>query len=210
MFYNILRNIAQNKSLIRTLMNLELKKYKIYGQVLDIGGGVNPSYLNFLQKGEAVQIKNLDSKNMAIDFEKDKLPAADESTDCVLLFNILEHIYDHNFLAREVSRVIKKSGLVLGFVPFLVNYHPDPHDYFRYTGEALQKIFNQAGFREVQVKEIGGGPLAVNFNNLIFAFPRIIRLAISPFYYFFDRILIKLKPEVTKRYPLGYMFTAQK
>ena len=191
-------------------MNLELRKYKIYGQVLDIGGGVNPSYLNFLQKGEASQIKNLDSKNMAIDLEKDKLPAADASVDCVLLFNVLEHIYNHNFLAREVFRVIKRSGLVLGFVPFLVNYHPDPHDYFRYTGEALQKIFDQAGFKEIKVKEVGGGPLAVNFNNLIFAFPRVIRLIILPFYYFFDLILIKLKPEVIKRYPLGYMFTAKK
>lgn len=191
-------------------MNLELRQYKIYGQVLDIGGGVNPSYLNFLQKGENVQIRNLDSKNMAIDLEKDKLPAADESIDCVLLFNILEHIYSHNFLAQEVFRVIKKSGLVLGFVPFLVNYHPDPHDYFRYTGEALEKIFNQAGFKEITVREIGGGPLKVNYNNIVFAFPRIIRLAIFPFYYLADRFLIKLKPEVKKRYPLGYMFTALK
>lgn len=210
MFYDILQSVAQNKSLIRTLMNLELKKYKIYGQVLDIGGGVNPSYLNFLQKGEAVQIKNLDSKNTAIDFEKDKLPAADGSVDCVLMFNILEHIYNHNFLVREVFRVIKENGLVLGFVPFLVNYHPDPHDYFRYTGEALQKIFNQAGFTEIKIKEIGGGPFAVNFNNIVFAFPRIIRLAILPFYYFFDRILIKLKPEIISRFPLGYLFTALK
>ena len=191
-------------------MNLELKKYKIYGQVLDIGGGVNPSYLNFLQKEETIQIKNLDSKNMTIDFEKEKLPAVDESLDCVLLFNILEHIYNHNFLAREVSRVIKKSGLVLGFVPFLVNYHPDPRDYFRYTGEALEKIFSQAGFKEIEIKEVGGGPLAVNYNNLVFAFPKIIRLAILPFYYFTDRILIKLKPDITKRFPLGYLFTAQK
>ena len=210
MFYNILKSIAQNKSLIRALMNFFLKKYKIYGQVLDIGGGVNPSYLNFLQKGEDVNIKNFDSKNMAIDFEKDKLPVSDESIDCVLMFNILEHIYNHNFLAQEVFRVMKKTGLVIGFVPFLVNYHPDPRDYFRYTGEALQKIFDQAGFKEIKVKEVGGGPFKVNFNNLIFAFPRIIRLVIFPFYYLADRILIKLKPEVRKRYPLGYMFTAQK
>ncbi|KKS34864.1 MAG: hypothetical protein UU95_C0007G0001 [Parcubacteria group bacterium GW2011_GWC2_42_12] len=191
-------------------MNLELRQYKIYGQVLDIGGGVNPSYLDFLQTDENRQIRNLDSKNTAIDLEKDKLPAENESIDCVLMFNILEHIYNYNFLAREVFRVIKKSGLVLGFVPFLVNYHPDPRDYFRYTGEALQKIFNQAGFTEIKVNEVGGGPLAVNYNNIVFAFPRIIRLAIFPFYYLADFILLKLKPEVRKRYPLGYMFTAQK
>lgn len=191
-------------------MNLELKQYKIYGKVLDIGGGVNPSYLNFLQTGENLQIRNLDSKNTAIDLEKDKLPAENESIDCVLMFNILEHIYNHNFLAREACRVIKKSGLVLGFVPFLVNYHPDPRDYFRYTGEALQKILGQAGFKEITVREVGGGPLAVNYNNIVFAFPKIIRLVIFPFYYLADRILIKLKPEVRKRYPLGYLFTALK
>lgn len=210
MFYDILQSIARNKSLIRTLMNLELRKYKIYGQVLDIGGGINPSYFNFLQKGENIQIRNLDSKNTAINFENDKLPAGDDSLDCVLMFNILEHIYNHNFLAREVFRVIKENGLVLGFVPFLVNYHPDPHDYFRYTGEALQKIFNQAGFTEIKVKAVGGGPLAVNYNNIVFAFPRIIRLVIFPIYYFIDWLLIKLKPEIISRFPLGYLFTALK
>lgn len=210
MFYNILQSIARNKSLIRTLMNLELKKYKIYGEVLDIGGGMNPSYYNFLQTENSVHIKTIDSKNMAIDLEKDKLPFANESVDCVLMFNILEHIYNYDFLAQETFRVIKKEGMVLGFVPFLINYHPDPHDYFRYTREALQKIFNQAGFTEIKIKEIGGGPLIVNYNNIVFAFPRIIRLAILPFYYFIDRLLIKLKPEITKRYPLGYMFVARR
>jgi SAM-dependent methyltransferase len=210
MFYNILQGIAQNKSLVRTLMNLELKKYKIYGEVLDIGGGINPSYFNFLQAGNSVHVKAIDGKNMAIDFEKDKLPAADESVDCVLMFNILEHIYNHNFLVQETFRVIKKQGLVLGFVPFLINYHPDPHDYFRYTEESLRKIFNQAGFTEIEIKEIGGGPLAVNYNNIIFAFPRIIRLVILPFYYFIDRLLTKLKPGITKRYPLGYMLVVRR
>ena len=210
MFYNILQGIAQNKSLVRTLMNLELKKYKIYGEVLDIGGGINHSYFNFLQAGDSVHVKAIDGKNMAIDFEKDKLPAADESVDCVLMFNILEHIYNHNFLVQETFRVIKKQGLVLGFVPFLINYHPDPHDYFRYTEESLRKIFNQAGFTEIEIKEIGGGPLAVNYNNIIFAFPRIIRLVILPFYYFIDRLLTKLKPGITKRYPLGYMLVVRR
>lgn len=210
MFFDILKSIARNKSLARTLMNLELRKYKIYGQVLDIGGGVNPSYFNFLQKEDVAPVKNLDSKNTAIDFEKDRLPADAESVDCVLMFNILEHIYNHNFLAGEIFRVIKKAGLVLGFVPFLVNYHPDPHDYFRYTEEALRKIFNQAGFADLKIKTVGHGPLAVNYNNIVFAFPRLARLAIFPLYYFMDCLLIKLKPDVTDRFPLGYLFTASK
>ncbi len=210
MFFSILKSLAQNKSLVRTLMNLELKKYKISGRVLDIGGGVNPSYLNFLQKGEAVKVINLDSKNSAINFEKDQLTAGDLSIDCVLMFNILEHIYNHNFLAAEAFRVTKKGGQLLGFVPFLINYHPDPHDYFRYTSEALEKIFHQAGFSNIKIKAIGGGPFFVNFNNVIFIFPKIIRLLIFPFYYLFDFGLLKFRPAMKTRFALGYLFTALK
>jgi SAM-dependent methyltransferase len=210
MFIDILKSLWRGKSLVRSLMNEALKKYAVYGAVLDVGGGVNPSYYAFLQKKDGTRVQSVDGRNQAIDFEKDRLSAQDDSKDCVLLFNVLEHIYNHNFLAGELFRVVKKEGLVLGFVPFLVNYHPDPHDYFRYTEEALQKIFSAAGFTEVDVKPVGFGPGAVGFNALATLLPRVITAALWPACYLFDSALLKLKPQLRRRYPLGYLFVLRK
>lgn len=214
MIFIILKEILKGKSLLRTLMNLELRNYKLEGKVLDIGGGKNPSYFNFLQKSGKVEVINAELEKgegrVALDLEKDDLPFTDSSIDQVLMFNILEHIYNYNFLAREVCRVLKPGGQVLGFTPFFINVHPDPHDYFRYTGEALEKIFKQAGFRKIKIKEIGRGPAAVNFNNIILIIPKFLRAIIFPFCYLVDWVIMKIRPEITKRYPLGYFFVLRK
>ena len=210
MFIAILKQLAKKKSLLRSLMNLEALNYSISGEVLDLGGGVNPTYFNFLQQTSDTKIVNLDYKNkdvQRVNFETDLLPFAPGSVDQVLAFNILEHIYNYRHLTREAARVLKSKGEMIGFVPFLINYHPDPNDYFRYTKEALEKIFIEAGFKEIQIKAIGIGPLAVNFNILAPFLPTFLRCVIFPFYYFIDKIILKLRPKMTERYPLGYFFS---
>jgi len=207
MFIAILKQVAKKKSLLRSLMNIEALNYSISGDVLDLGGGVNPTYFNFLKKEADTKILNLDLKNEGrekIDFENDLLPVATESVDGVLAFNLLEHIYNYRHLTREAARVLKPGGGMIGFVPFLINYHPDPNDYFRYTKEALEKIFIEAGFKEIRIKVIGIGPLAVNFNILAPFLPTFLRCLIFPFYYLVDKFILKLRPKMTERYPLGY------
>ena len=41
-------------------------------------------------------------------------------------------------------------------VPFLVNVHTDPHDYFRYTFASLHRIFEEAGFSQIRITSMGG------------------------------------------------------
>lgn len=212
MIFFIIKHLFQGKSVMRALMNWESKKYTLNGKILDVGGGKSPSYYEYLNRSQEVEIINLDLKNnlKSIDLEIDSLPASDKTIDQVLLFNILEHIYNHDFLISEAFRVLSGSGSIIGFVPFFINVHPDPHDYFRYTKEALWKIFSNAGFNQIEIKEIGVGPFIVNFNNIIFLWPRILRVFVFPIYYFLDLFLIKIKPSVNKRFPLGYFFVIKK
>ena len=87
------------------------------GKVLDIGGGKTPSYLRFFKKSEDARLVSVDlTLENSVDLESEKLPYKDKSADQVLLFNILEHIYNHKFLASEVHRVLKDDGLVIGLV----------------------------------------------------------------------------------------------
>ncbi len=195
-------------------MNQGLVGYSVKGQVIDIGGGVNPSYFKFIHKDPETTITTLDlnpdSVGVKIDLETDPLPYPAGRVDGVLMFNILEHIFNHSFVVREAYRVLRPGGELLGFVPFLINYHPDPSDYFRYTNEALVKIFKLAGFSKIEIKTVGRGPFAVNYNNLMFFFPRFIRVILLPIYWCLDWLFILVRPKVRERYPLGYIFWLKK
>jgi len=210
-FFTIIKEIAKGKSLIRTMMNLELKDFELSGKVLDIGGGKNPSYLRFLKKEDGLNFISLDLMGEnKIDLEKESLPYEDKSIDQVLLFNILEHIYNHKFLVNEVRRVLKDDGQVIGFVPFLVGYHPDPHDYFRYTNESLERIFKDAGFSSVLISKIGAGPYLANYNIIMDYMPRILRIFLFPFYLVRDGVILKIKPSLAQKFALGYLFVVKK
>ncbi|MBU0546264.1 hypothetical protein KKA13_03360 [Patescibacteria group bacterium] len=142
--------------------------------------------------------------------EEDLFPFPDSSFNQALIFNVFEHIYNYKFLTNEIFRVLGIGGQALGFVPFLVNVHPDPHDYFRYTEESLGKIFREAGFDQIDIKIIGRGPFAVHFNNIIFSIPKYLRPIFFIFYNFLDIIYIHLGHGVKERFPLGYFFNLQK
>lgn len=216
MFFKVWKQIAAGKTLMRSLMNIALSDYTLEkGVVADLGGGENPSYLKFLKGVSGATLSNIDKQHGIgnagiIDFEKDALPYTDESVDQILMLNVLEHIYHHTFFVGEAFRILKPGKTVIGFVPFLINYHADPHDYFRYTNEALQKIFIDAGFDTVEIHSLGVGPFAVNFNTLASFMPRAFNTLIWPLYYVLDLVLVAMKPSMTKRFPLGYLFVLKK
>jgi SAM-dependent methyltransferase len=216
MFLSTWRQILGGKTLMRACMNNALAAYTLTpGIVLDIGGGKNPSYFKYLKGVTATNVINIDKQHgegarKDVDFETDRLPFDDSSLDEVLILNVLEHVYHHMHLAREMHRVLKEGKRVIGFVPFLINYHPDPRDYFRYTDEALETIFKEAGFAKVEVKPLGYGPFSVNFNNLASFMPWYLNAFAWPFTYAADRLLLAFKPSFKKRFPLGYLFILTK
>ncbi|MCR4276203.1 MAG: methyltransferase domain-containing protein [Candidatus Parcubacteria bacterium] len=209
MFFK-LKKIYAGQTLLRILMNLGFKKYRLSGAVADIGGGREPDYFDYFNMTQATSVTPVDSSLSGIDFEKDALPFRNESVDTVVCANVLEHVYNHRFLIGEMKRILKRDGMLVGFVPFLIQYHPDPHDYFRYTKEALLRLFADAGFTDIEVREIGGGPFVANFNNLILSVPRVMRVLLYPIYAGLDRLFLALRPSATTRYPLGFIFSMRK
>ncbi len=211
--FHTFKKIYIGQSILRVMMNDAIRGYKLRGTVLDLGGG-GQSYLQYMDIPEDASLKNFDIKEgepyHSIDFETDALPLGDESVDMVLCFNLLEHIYNHNFLVGEIHRVLKEGGDLKGFVPFWMKYHPDPKDFFRYTKEALERIFRDAGFRTVEIVEIGGSPILGNANNVILMFPRFLRPLVFLGYYLLDRLVLFFKPNSRIRTPLGFLFDVRK
>ena len=56
---------------------------------------------------------------------------------------------------NELSRVLKKGGVILITCPFAWNLHEIPNDYARYTPFALIDIFQKNGFEVLKVEKIG-------------------------------------------------------
>lgn len=206
-FIFIIKEIAKGKSVTRAYLNLRLSQDVLKGDTIDIGGGKNADYLSFMKKDGSVSFKTFDMKAGATtDFEKDQLPAIDGQFDTVLFLNVMEHIYNYQHIAKEVVRITKKEGQLIGFVPFLMWYHPDHHDYFRYTHEALEKIFTQVGATTILIEPIARGPFIAACQMALQSFPKILRVPVFLVFIFLDKIFLLLRPSHGERYALGYYF----
>jgi len=107
----LISQIARGNSLARALMHYSVKGITLAGAVLDVGGGRGASYLPYLKQDKNTEVVGLDlvpSSDIAvqINFETDPLPRKNASVDQVLMFDILEHIYHHQFLIAEAARVL--------------------------------------------------------------------------------------------------------
>jgi len=82
------------------------------------------------------------------------LPFRDAAADIILLSNVLEHLRDPALLLRECHRVLKPGGVLIGAVPFFINVHQRPYDFFRYTDIALASLLSEAGYRKSDVEPV--------------------------------------------------------
>ena len=54
---------------------------------------------------------------------------------------------------RPLTSLSISSAIV--FVPFLIKIHQAPYDFCRYTHFKLQRMLDQAGFREISIQKLG-------------------------------------------------------
>ncbi len=206
-FTFLCKEIFKGKSVIRAYYNAQLKKDTLVGSVIDVGGGKNADYLSFMPRAEGVRLETFDLKAGAvIDFESDTLPATTGAYDTVLFLNVMEHIYNHKHILSEVYRITKPGGQLIGVVPFLMWYHPDYKDYFRYTHEALERIFSECGITEYTIVPLARGPFTAAAQMLMQSLPMVTRLPIFLCFHGLDSIFLLLRPKNGARYILGYYF----
>ncbi len=95
------------------------------------------------------------SKKPDIEIHDDKVDIPSNSIDCIVLTEVIEHIYEPRLVLKELHRVLKPGGQLIGTVPFVMPEHEHPYDYHRYTSFCLEKMFQEAGFRITKLDYIG-------------------------------------------------------
>jgi SAM-dependent methyltransferase len=141
------------------------------------------------------------------------LPFAEASFDTVLLADVLEHIALPERLLRELFRVLSPGGKLLITVPFLYQVHEAPHDYFRYTQFALERLCNDAGFARAEVHAYGGYPdvLLDLLNKGLASAPPLCQAFLFCTRWLLDtKPYRKLRANTLHRFPLGYTVVATK
>lgn len=129
----------------------------INGETLDLGAG-NAKYRNLIKPKTSKYITFDMVAGPHIDVVGDilNLSLADQSFDTVISTQVLEHVRKPWVMVSEIGRVLRSGGIAITSAPFLVPYHADPHDYFRYTKEGMSALFTENGFEIVECDSYGG------------------------------------------------------
>ncbi len=147
-----------------------------------------------------------------------------ESVDCVVMTEVLEHIYEPKKTLSVIHRILKPGGAIIGTVPFAVGEHEKPYDFHRYTSFCLHRMFDETGFRVVKIDYIGDGVgVAVSsFCNVFAIVTKVLnKLKLAPLakvagfviglpgmiYYFCVKMgLDPGRIQYYRKYPFGFTF----
>jgi SAM-dependent methyltransferase len=210
-----LRHVARGKTLARAgLAQLVATRVFLAGDVLDLGGGPAASYRGSLPGSNyrvtSVDISEYESPDVLLDLETSPLPFPRDSFDTILAFNLLEHIYNHEHVLREAARVLRRDGTFYLWVPFLIGYHPDPADYFRYTHSCLERKLHSAGFRDLEVSSVGGRFTAAANLALPGIHLRPVEAFVAAAALLLDRVYYRVATSATReQFALGYLATCR-
>jgi SAM-dependent methyltransferase len=135
------------------------------GQLLDIGCGKMPYKKYILDNSRVTKYIGLDIETALVyesgvkpDFTWDgiRMPFEQEHFETASATEVLEHCPKPEIILHEVFRVLKSGGVFFFTVPFLWPLHETPHDEYRYTPFAMERILKEAGFTNIKINAFGG------------------------------------------------------
>ncbi|MCA9061901.1 MAG: methyltransferase domain-containing protein [Planctomycetaceae bacterium] len=137
------------------------------------------------------------------------MPFDDESFDCVVATECMEHVSDPFRFVNQLTRVLRPGGLVVLTVPFLFHQHGDPFDFWRPTRHCLSRLFES--YETVVVTSLGHR-IHVISDLITTAFARYrFLIPLRVFNHLLARLpgSIRAGSDVTTA-PTGFMVAAQK
>lgn len=133
--------------------------------VLVVGCGVTgQQYRGMFANGRVVlsDVSLKGDADLACDGES--LPFHDESFDCIVVDQVLEHALNPLSIVEEIHRCLKPHGIVYSGVPFHAPVHAFPFDFQRYTPLGHRLLFRR--FKELDFR-ITQGPVSAFSLTLI-------------------------------------------
>jgi len=168
-FFFYMSCIFQGKSLCRILQNVEFQKHNLKGKIIEFGAEPNSknNFSKYIKNKKKIlfadkYIKHKDVINL--DLNKN-IPISKNSFDSVIFFNIMEHLLDIQNAKKQVHKILKKNGTLIGSTPFLYRFHGAPSDYYRFTKPFFENFF-KGEFKSVKIYNLGFGPMTSCYSIL--------------------------------------------
>ncbi len=86
------------------------------------------------------------------DICRDRLP---ETFDLIIAEQVFEHLSSPRAAAQNIRRMLRPGGMFVITTPFLIKFHPCPHDYSRWTKEGMVLFLEENGFVDVHTDSWG-------------------------------------------------------
>ena len=207
-------------SLNRIFQQIYSKKKTVEGKIIEFGAyeGSSKNFTGFMKiigKKDIVYADKIIKKNKGIMSEdlENTLSFHDQSFDNVIIFNVLEHVFNINNAIKEIHRCLKKDGFIIGSTPFIHRIHNAPSDFNRYSEQFLNKILIEKNFTDVSVEVYGFGPFTASY-VMIFDYTKFIPILnnfILTFCIMVDTFInIFTKTKLKIIYPITICFSAKK
>jgi len=149
-------------------------------RILDAGCGSGRNMLELARLGTATGIE-LSDESVALARKRDvgevvagsvlEMPFPDDSFDFAVSLDVIEHLEDDLAALRELRRVLAPGGTLLLTVPayqWLWSHHDEINEHHRrYTRRSLQRVAEQAGWKQVRT---------TYFNSLLLPVAIVLRV----------------------------------
>ncbi len=130
-------------------------------RVLDAGAGESP-YAGFFSRHEYIAIdftrgeESWAYRSLDVIGDLQYLPFTEDTFDCVVSTQVLEHVPEPGEVLAGMHRVLKPGGRLFLTAPLAFGEHQQPYDYFRYTRFGLIYLLERCGFKVESIAPRGG------------------------------------------------------
>ena len=211
---NYFKLIFSNKSILRIFQQEVFKEFKIEGQIIEFGASeiIHKNFCYSNLENCNITYSNINPLNKKfINLDLQKKITTETKYDCIVIFNVLEHLFDTNLAFKNLSTICKKKGKIIGSTPFIFRVHGAPKDYSRFTKDYLIKLLKLNNFENIEVIELGTGPFLACVSLLrsyLKYIPIFYQLLVLSSLLIDKLIKLIIKTDPKKIYPIGYIFSA--
>jgi SAM-dependent methyltransferase len=120
----------------------------VSGKVLEIGSknyGNTTSFRDHYTRNEYVglDLEAGDGVDVIVDLTKGIGSLQENSFSLAICCSVMEHTDKPWVMAQNISRLLKKDGLLFVSVPWVWRYHKYPDDYFRYSPAGIKALYDE-------------------------------------------------------------------
>ena len=96
------------------------------------------------------------SKLEILDFSKENFPFDDNEFDVVFSKSVIEHIHNPAHLMKEILRILKPGGIIIGLIPEwesqMKTFYDDPTHIHPYQPEGMKYLLTLSEFKNVNAE----------------------------------------------------------